>query len=438
MKLEDSFYKDLVESIPFSICIFNLEREIVYFNNAFSNLFQLQKSNSEKLTHEDISSETYKKVSLFNETLISSKPLSQNREYDCDTTYQVSTVFLNNTQGKKLIVETINGPLKRFPMATKQEKSFKPKIDLVIDDNAMKEILETIHRISQFDSTILITGDSGTGKSVLAKYIHEHSKRSKEPFVTINCGTIPETLIESELFGYTAGAFTGANKKGKAGKVEMADKGTLFLDEIGLLPLHLQTKFLQLIQEKTFTPIGALKSKNVDIRIISATNINLIDHVHKKKFREDLFYRLRVIEFNIPPLRNRQDAIAPLINCFMDQLNSKYNINKTISTHAKELLAEHNWPGNIRELQYVLENLFVTSSTNQITTDELPTIYTKRPVVDSTQQKETLNFTNEVENFERNLLLRVFTEQKSSYKVAKMLGISQSKASRLLRKYQIH
>jgi transcriptional regulator with PAS, ATPase and Fis domain len=122
----------------------------------------------------------------------------------------------------------------------------------------------------------------------------------------------------------------------------------------------------------------------------------------------------------------------------MDQLNSKYNINKTISTHAKELLAEHNWPGNIRELQYVLENLFVTSSTNQITTDELPTIYTKRPVVDSTQQKETLNFTNEVENFERNLLLRVFTEQKSSYKVAKMLGISQSKASRLLRKYQIH
>lgn len=344
-------------------------------------------------------------------------------------------ICLFNRNGSLSIdsIQPFSGPIKE---ALKEDTGASTQ-EMILTDHAMKTTVETIRRISQFDSTVLITGESGTGKSMLAKYIHENSRRCREPFITINCTTIPENLIESELFGYVSGAFTGANQKGKPGMIELADKGTLFLDEIGLLPLSLQSKFLQLIQDKTYTPIGALKSKTVDIRIISATNLDLKTQIAEKKFREDLYYRLRVIELHMPPLSERTDALEPLITHFVKQFNKKYGMEKTISQQAVEILKQHRWNGNIRELQYVLERLFVTSPDNQITTNDLPPLSNMLTEFSGEKLQKAISFDAEVEQFEKSLLQKAFHEYKSSYKIADALGITQTRASRLLRKYGI-
>lgn len=307
---------------------------------------------------------------------------------------------------------------------------------LIVTDLAMHEIIETIGRISFTDSTILITGESGTGKSALARYIHQHSKRASQPFVTINCTTIPDNLIESELFGYVPGAFTSANTKGKPGLVKTADKGTLFFDEISLLPYQLQAKFLQLIQERSYTPVGSVEPETVDVRIIAATNQSLADLMIEHKFREDLYYRLRVIELDIPPLRRRPDAMDPLIDQFLDMYNRRYEFNRSITPSARNKLKAYKWPGNIRELQYVMERLVVTARGDVIDADEIP--YLSNDTFEAEDDpEEQINFEEAVAAYERQLLEKAFRRCGSSYKVAARLGLSQSKASRLLRKYGI-
>lgn len=307
---------------------------------------------------------------------------------------------------------------------------------LIVTDLAMQEIIETIHRISFTDSTILITGESGTGKSALARYIHRHSRRADQPFVTINCTTIPDNLIESELFGYVPGAFTSANAKGKPGLVKTADHGTLFFDEISLLPYQLQAKFLQLIQERSYTPVGSVDVEQVDVRIIAATNQSLADLMIEHKFREDLYYRLRVIELDIPPLRNRPDAMDPLIDQFLEMYNLRYGFNRSITPSARNKLKAYKWKGNIRELQYVMERLVVTARGDVIDADEIPDLPKDSPE-ESMETEEKVNFDEAVAAYEQQLLEKAFRKYGSSYKVAEHLGLSQSKASRLLRKYGI-
>ena len=251
-------------------------------------------------------------------------------------------------------------------------------------------------------------------------------------------------MLPSELFGYASGAFTSASKKGKPGQVELADGGTLFLDEIGLLPYNLQSKFLQLIQEKTYTPVGALKSKTVNVRIIAATNENLKEFIKAKKFREDLYYRLRVIELFIPPLRDRADAIEPLVNFFISKYNDKFDTAKTITPTAVSMLKSYSWPGNIRELQYLIEKIIITSGRDIITTDDIPPLHdveqkrddAQTPISETTDI-DSMDFDAAVSEFERKILEKYYKQHKSSYKVADALGITQTKASRLLRKYNI-
>ena len=223
--------------------------------------------------------------------------------------------------------------------------------------------------------------------------------------------------------------------------MELADGGTLFLDEIGLLPYNLQSKFLQLIQEKTYTPVGALKSKTVNVRIIAATNENLKEFIKAKKFREDLYYRLRVIELFIPPLRDRTDAIEPLVNFFISKYNDKFDTAKTITPNAVSMLKSYSWPGNIRELQYLIEKIIITSGRDIITTDDIPPLHDveqKQEIPsDIPQENDTLDFEAAVSEFESKILAKYYAHYKSSYKVADALGITQTKASRLLRKYNI-
>lgn len=426
--------KSTLNLIGSYLCIYDGNGRIIYCNDNFKNAFARDRKQLKGLTYSEVPSKEYHTISFIPEVLNETSTVSKHQCYGTQGSFLVTTSPVTCSDGSAFIVEIIEKSFEPLPASKKKEDS--PSQDMILSDAKMKSILETILRISNFDSTILITGESGTGKSMLAKFIHNNSKRRHRPFVTINCATIPENLIESELFGYVSGAFTGANQKGKPGMIELANKGTLFLDEIGLLPLNLQSKFLQLIQEKTYIPIGALENKTVDIRIISATNLDLKAQIALQKFREDLYYRLRVIEFQMPPLRDRQDAIRPLIDYFLQELNKKYHIKKTITEQAKDTLKKYKWAGNIRELQYILEKLFVTSPDNQITTNDLPPL-TGMMAKTAPGDFNGIRFEEEVEQFEKELLWQAYTTHKSSYKVAKALDISQTKASRLLRKYNI-
>ncbi len=237
----------------------------------------------------------------------------------------------------------------------------------VVESPLMKELMQKAKRIASTDSTVMLYGETGVGKDVIAKYIYRHSPSNDAPFVTINCAAIPESLLESELFGYERGAFTGAGNKGKPGLFEIAHNGTLFLDEIAELPLTLQPKLLRVIENGEIRRIGATKDKEVKVRIIGATNRNLQEMVDEGTFREDLFYRLNVIPLRIPPLRDRPEDIVAIANLFLNELNAKYGEQKEFSTSHMETFVRYDWPGNVRELRNVIERMYITSYGSELT-----------------------------------------------------------------------
>lgn len=243
---------------------------------------------------------------------------------------------------------------------------------LVGESQAIKEIYKTVEKVSQTDSTILITGESGTGKELIAKAIHENSTRSSGPMVTINCGAIPGDLLESELFGHVKGAFTGATQN-RMGRFELANGGTLLLDEVGDLPLHLQVKLLRVLQTRQFEPIGSSRTVQIDCRIIAATNIVLEDAVKKRQFREDLFYRLNVIPLRIPPLRDRKSDIPKLIDHFIEKFNAATGHTvEAPSGEIREALCGYDWPGNVRELENLMERLVILKGQGSVDLGDLP------------------------------------------------------------------
>lgn len=443
--MNEIFFKKALDVMEDSLCILNNAMQVLYCNSSFSNRFNTDKSRI--LSYDDLPAK-YKAVSLLTELSRSRGSITRQSETSGGIGASVTATTLTDEAGNIIgYMERIRFdavPSRHESSAAASGSSDAGSFDdIVMSDKMMFDINQTISRIAYFDSTILIQGESGTGKTALARHIHKHSNRADKPFVTINCGSIPENLIESELFGYASGAFTSASKKGKPGQVELADGGTLFLDEIGLLPYNLQSKFLQLIQEKTYTPVGALKSKHVDVRIISATNENLKEFIKENKFREDLYYRLRVIELFMPPLRERVDAIEPLAKYFLDKYNAKFGTCKSITAAAIGALRDYNWPGNIRELQYVMERTIITSDGDTITTEDIPPLHDSEPPKPGPESgssitiEESIDFDTAVAQFEKELLAKVYKNNRSSYKVASALGLTQTKASRLLRKYNI-
>ena len=230
----------------------------------------------------------------------------------------------------------------------------------------MLHIREMAEDIGKIDAAVMITGESGTGKEVIADIIHKSSRRREAPFVKVNCAAIPETLMESEFFGYEQGAFTGAGGNGKIGLFELADGGTLFLDEVGELSIPIQSKLLRVLQDKEVRRVGGEKSISVDIRIIAATNRDLKAEVAKGTFRKDLYYRLFVVPIALPPLRERKEDIELLTKHFLDIFNKQYNMKKTIGPEAMEIMERYQWPGNVRELRNVVERLVVSGAGNDI------------------------------------------------------------------------
>jgi PAS domain S-box-containing protein len=299
----------------------------------------------------------------------------------------------------------------------------------------MKQVVEAAYRLARFDTTVLILGESGVGKDLIARIIHEASPRMETgTFVKINCGAIPEDLLESELFGYKSGAFTGASKEGKPGYFEVADKGTLFLDEIGDLPMRLQVKLLSVIQDQEITRIGDVNKKKVDVRIIAATNQDLEKMVRNGKFREDLYYRLNVVPIYISPLRERKEEIPFLLAHYVDKYNKKYKTQHRLSQEVAEIFSSYRWPGNVRELANLVEHLVVVTNEPVLRLEHIPSKYvSKTEEKDEEIPEEMKSLREEVERFETQLIKKVLARTHNYEEAANILRISLSTLTRRIR-----
>ena len=247
-------------------------------------------------------------------------------------------------------------------------------MDYIIGSNKqIRQLKDSIKKIAKSNSTVLISGESGTGKELIARSIHSQSDRATKPFIAVNCAAIPDSLLESELFGYVKGAFTGASVQGRVGHFELANKGVIFLDEIGDMPLHLQAKILRVLQDKKLTPIGSNKVVQLDVRVVAATNKNLKQLMEENKFREDLYYRLNVIPITVPPLRKRLDDIEKLSYHFLKRYNESFAKNVTkIDDDVLQIFMEYDWNGNIRELENVIEYMMNVTENDTLTLESLP------------------------------------------------------------------
>lgn len=323
------------------------------------------------------------------------------------------------------------------------KKQYFNKFDLeniVCESPNSISVFDFASKVSAKDSIVLLTGETGVGKEVVAKYIHNNSLRKDNNYIKINCGAIPKNLLESELFGYIGGAFTGADPKGKPGMFELAHNGTLFLDEIGELPLNLQSSLLRALQEGEIIRVGSTNPQKVNVRIIAATNRNLKQMLNEKTFRADLYYRLNVISINIPPLRERQEDIPALAELFLKKLNKKYNCKKQVTSSFLLELMGMDWPGNIRELSNFVERQFILNESDTLDTIINSNSINGRSEIYSpasfTKDSNSLNMNNIVSSVEASLIKRALKESPNTKEAAKLLGISQPTFSRKFNKYK--
>lgn len=314
--------------------------------------------------------------------------------------------------------------------------------EVVINSDRMEKLWVLLNRVAASDANVVLLGESGVGKTAFARALHQASHRKAGPFIEVNCGAIPENLFESEMFGYQGGAFTGANQKGKAGMIELAQKGTLFLDEVGELPFSIQVKLLKVLQEKRVTRIGGITGKHVDFRLVSASNQNLEELVQQGKFREDLFYRLNVVPITIPPLRERKEEIDQLMMHFLEKFNQKYGTSKFFHAEVFPLFLQYHWPGNVRELENMIERIIVTTDTNTIypkdigfLTGKTQADYDWSSLFEFNSSGGTLQ--DALKEVEKAWLKRAYRQCKTTYEMADILGISQATVVRRLKKYKI-
>ena len=313
--------------------------------------------------------------------------------------------------------------------------------NIIAKSDNYRRIVQKAVKLGEVDSSVLILGESGVGKGVLADLIHRYSARADHPMIRINCGSIPETLVESELFGYVKGAFTGARKQGKPGKFELADKGIIFLDEIAELPLASQVKLLKFLEDGVITRVGDTRSKQVDARIIAATNRDLKSMIAKKRFRSDLYYRLNVIPLKVPPLRERRDCLVPLLNHYLGRFCAKYDKPKIhLSADILDALAAYPYPGNVREMINICERMAVMSQAGEISFRDLPAgvqEHTDAGDAISLDMAQGLTLKEMVADLEKKILTAALREHGTQTLAARALGLNQSTIARKLKKYQI-
>ena len=418
-----------------------IEQEKIYFPSVVNSVWETKKTTTIIQNVEGERKALVTGVPIFNEEGCIERIITATRdlkvlieEVEKNPMQQEIDSLVNRLQRTESLVEKYFAELRQLRKEKTEEKRITSK------NKEMRLVLELAKKVAPVDSNVLILGESGTGKDLLANMIHNMSRRCSGPFIKVNCGAIPENILESELFGYEEGAFTGAQKNGKAGLLEIADGGTIFLNEIGEMPYQLQVKLLQAIQDRSFIRLGGCEPKVVDIRIIAATNKDLRIAVEQGEFREDLFYRLTVIPMTIPPLRERKEDIPALVFDFLKQFNEKYRRNKHISSRTMELLLNHEWPGNVRELENLIERLVVVSKEDTIYPDDLPfELLLKAGRRDGPHIRitEGEGLQETLDKVEKNILCELYQKYKSTNKLAELLKINQSTVVRKLNKYGI-
>ena len=321
----------------------------------------------------------------------------------------------------------------------REEFQNQNRVDNIIgSDPKFREIVKEGLKVAKTDIPVLLTGETGTGKEVMAKALHTNSLRCDKPFVSINCAAIPFELLESELFGYMDGAFTGAKRGGKKGKFQLANGGTIFLDEIGDMPSSMQAKLLRVLQEKEIEPLGSEKSIPLDVRVVAATRQDLEAKMKDGSFREDLYYRLSVFNIHIPPLRERSGDSLVLAEFFIDELNHKYKTYKTFSKAVKAYFLKYQWPGNVREVNNVVQSAYAISTENIIDINDIPArmLQQEKPAINLDKNKKSLG--QMVDDYEKEVILELLKKHKGNcLEAAKEAGIHKSNFYRKLQKYGI-
>ena len=456
--LPSNFFKRIVETVTYEVFVCDHEGKIVYLNPAseyltgrlYGNIVGKHISEivedgtlSDSVTLNVLKTKKPRKiiakVNNGNDLLTIGLPI-----FDKENPEEIKYVVVTGLDVSELSIMNNNVLQENFNLQheisvlSQIKKDYLSLNDTVFVGEIYENIINELIKIAPLDVIILLQGETGTGKTGIAKLVHHLSNRNRGPFVKINCGMIPENLFESELFGYEEGAFTGAVKGGKIGKIELANNGTLFLDEIGELPLPVQVKLLDFIQEKTITRVGGHKKIPVNTRIVAATHRDLRTMSEEGTFRQDLFYRLEVFPITVPPLRNWGDDILHLAQFFLYQYNKKYGKMKTFSKDIAVPLKQHDWPGNIRELEHIIERLYIYKDTDVITAADFTRILSKNEEVGNTIScSEIVPLKEAKAEIEKQLITKAYSQYNSSYEVARALGIDQSTVIKLKKKHNL-
>lgn len=447
---------EMLESSYDGIWITDGEGRIVFANSANASLLGVTKEDLEgKTTQELLDAKVFSNSAIL-EAIEQKRQISRSSyNYNTKLTVlatatpvfdedgSVKYVFNNvrDTTALNRVQRSLRDKEALIQLQNQQLENMKMRLGLgavIAKSKAFIEVVELAQRVAAFDgATVLILGESGTGKELVAELIVNNSPRKSAPFIQVNCGAIPENLVESELFGYEKGAFTGADNRGRQGLFEMANGGTIFLDEIGDLPLHMQVKLLRVLQQKQVMRIGGAHTIDLDVRVIAATNKNLEEMVQSGAFRKDLYYRLNVVSLVIPPLRERKDDIVPLINHFLLIVNQKYHTQKSILYDTIDAFENYSWPGNVRELENVIENLVITTPGDVIKLENLPEkFHRNRPApAEASAGEEIIPLKKTVEQAEFQAINRAIQQCGSVRKAATALGVD---PSTIVRKLQNH
>ena len=446
----------LLESSYDGIWITDHVGKILFANSANAKLLGVPRSELENKTTQELQDEGVFQTSAILEALQTRQQVSRvcNNPRTCLTVLATATPVFNEAGDIQYIFnnvrditalnemrESLQDKDEIIRQQNSQLETMKLRLGvgtIVANSKAFTQVVELARRAATFDgATVLILGESGTGKEVISELIVNTSPRKDKPYLQINCGAIPENLIESELFGYEKGAFTGADAKGRKGLFEAANGGTVFLDEIGDLPLHMQVKLLRVLQQRRIVRVGGTETVNLDVRIIAATNKNLKQMVKEGRFREDVYYRLNVVPIEIPPLRDRKEDILPLVNHFLTVANRKYHTNKSIYSDTIDVLESYSWPGNVRELENLMENLVITTPGDIIRRENLSErLKFSTENHGFTEDTEVITLKETVERAEYMAIQKAIRQCGSIRKAAVALGVDPSTIVRKQQNYQ--
>ena len=452
-------FEEILEGSFDGILVTDAEGKILFVNSSYERVAEIKRSEMEGKYMRDLINpvwmpEPVSHIVAREKTVISKRQVVKSGRHIMVTG---RPLFDDKENIRKIIINArditeIYNLTEELQKARESEKAYFDRVDTPLtgtDDSdkrilaisePMKQVLSLSEKVANFQVTVLVLGESGVGKEEIAKFIHQNSIRKDKPFVVVNCGAIPENLLESELFGYEKGAFTGAMQAGKQGLFEAAEDGTIFLDEIGEIPLDLQVKLLRFLESKEIRRVGSVNTKIVDVRIIAATNCDLLEMVKEGTFREDLYYRLNVVQIEVPPLRKRIADIMPLASLFINRYNKKYNQEKKLTYDLVKALERYSWPGNVRQLKNIMENMVIVSNNEYLQPEDLPWNESGKKnvtakMIDSLSENEELGLNEALDALECQILTQAKETYGTTRKIAEKLKVNQSTIVRKMQKY---